>query len=83
MQRSLDHRLQNIANFDNVPSAPHDVDGDDDDDGHMYPSLQNLPTMPRWDTHYVTLLTTNIKQQDNLQEHFSPIVLTQHKLIAC
>ena len=60
VQRSLDNRLHNIAQFDNIPSAPDDVDGNDDEGGHVYPSLhslQNLPTMPRWDDTLVTAVT--------------------------
>jgi len=50
VQRSLNERLLNLEECDQLPSAPHDVNGDDDDDagsGHLYPSLHNLPTMPR------------------------------------
>ena len=49
VQRSLNDRLQNFDNIDNLPSAPHDLDGDDEDggSGNLYPSLHNLPTMPR------------------------------------
>ena len=47
VQRSLNERLLNIEQFDNHPSAPDDNFDDDTDTGHIYPSLQNLPTMPR------------------------------------
>jgi len=48
VQRSLNNRLQNFDNIDNLPSAPHDLD-DDEDGGssNLYPSIHNLPTMPR------------------------------------
>merc|ERR1719323_1259844 len=50
VQRSLNERLLNFETYDQLPSAPHEVDDGDDEDGgsrHLYPSLHNLPTMPR------------------------------------
>jgi len=49
VQRSLNDRVQNFAECDNSPSAPHEIDGDGDglNETHLYPSLHNLPTMPR------------------------------------
>merc|ERR1719188_2360006 len=49
VQRSLNDRVQNFAECDNSPSAPHEIDGDGDglNESHLYPSLHNLPTMPR------------------------------------
>lgn len=49
VQRSLNDRLQNFSECDNSPSAPHEIDGDGDglNESHLYPSLHNLPTMPR------------------------------------
>merc|ERR550517_500033 len=49
VQRSLNDRVQNFSECDNSPSAPHEIDGDGDglNDNHLYPSLHNLPTMPR------------------------------------
>jgi len=58
VQRSLNERLLNIEQFDNHPSAPDDNFDDDTDTGHIYPSLQNLPTMPRsW--HQIYSATQN------------------------
>ena len=65
VQRSLNNRLQNFDNIDNLPSAPHDLDDDDEDGGssNLYPSLHNLPTMPRYSdiTHILTNSSDNNK----------------------
>jgi len=64
VQRSLNQRVQNFEDEDSFPSAPHEVDGDDEDEdggsGHLYPSLHNLPTMPRsWHQIYSATQTTS------------------------
>lgn len=63
VQRSLNERLLNFETYDQLPSAPHEVDDGDDEDGgsrHLYPSLHNLPTMPRsWHQIYSATQTSS------------------------
>lgn len=61
VQRSLNERLLNLEECDQLPSAPHDVhDEDDAGSGHLYPTLHNLPTMPRsWHQIYSATSATD------------------------